>query len=276
VTTARGAGAALADGAYAVIAAALLALAGWAAVATLRADAGVPSDEAWRRAAALVRAQVRPGDLVTFAPPWIDPVGRLHLGDLLSVAAAARADADGFARVWVLAIRGATADEVAGERPALTRTFDGVDVRRYDRAPAQVHDDAARLLATARVRGAARRGPTLLIAEVGFTPRRCVQVVPPPGGAVEIVFPRFALGRALVGHVGLADVFTRRDVREPGELEVRVAGQTVVRQRVGVDDGWLRFTAPTTPGLAEVTVVARAPSPRARDRLLCFTLESRR
>ncbi|MEZ4362342.1 MAG: hypothetical protein R3B48_19290 [Kofleriaceae bacterium] len=260
----------------AALAALLLALAAWAAWTTARAGATVPGDDAWRRAAAEVRASFRSGDLIEFAPPWIDPVGRLHLGDLIPLDAAGRMDDARFGRVWVLSIRGADAPELAGARPALTRELGGVTIRRYDRAPAVVLDDAARALPTAQTSGVRARGPELVLAELGFTPRRCVQVVPAPGGAVTIAFPKFTLGAELVGYAGLADIFTRRDVRDPGELEVRVNGEVVARARLGVDDGWVRFAAATQPGPAEVTVVARAPSPRARDRLICFALESRR
>jgi hypothetical protein len=249
-------------------------IAGWAAGTTARTSRSVPDDGAWRRAAAVVRAEVRAGDLIIFAPPWIDPVGRLHLGDLISVDAAARMDATRFPRIWVVAIRGASSPEVAGERPALRRDLDGISVRRYDRPQASLPvllDDAARALPSAQVTGAVARGPSLELAEIGFAPRRCVQVVPAPGGSVRITFPHFVLGSQLVGYVGLADVFTRRDVREPV-----LGGQVLTRTKVGIDDGWVRFSAATTPGVAELTVIASAPSPRARDRLICFALESRR
>src|SRR3954469_14979043 len=49
-----------------------------------RHDAGaVPGDDAWDSATVSVRNQYRRGDLIVFAPDWVDPVGRLHLGDLI-------------------------------------------------------------------------------------------------------------------------------------------------------------------------------------------------
>ncbi|HEY6477453.1 MAG TPA: hypothetical protein VI456_12805, partial [Polyangia bacterium] len=45
----------------------------------------VPSEASWDQAAAYVRSQVQPGDGIVFAPHWIDPTGRLHFGDLVSV-----------------------------------------------------------------------------------------------------------------------------------------------------------------------------------------------
>ena len=220
--------------------------------------------------------RARPGDLITFAPSWIDPVGRLHLGEHLSLEDAGRADAARYARVWVLSIRDASSADVAGERPALTSRLDGILVRRYDRTAAVIVEDAVRSLPTAQVTGDVASGPQVVLAEVGFTPRRCVQVVPAAGGAVRITFPRFALGSQLVAYAGLADVFTRRDIREPGRLELELAGQVIAARELGVDDGWVRLQARTTPGVAELTVIARAPSPRAHRRQICFAVESRR
>ncbi len=88
--------------------------------------------------------------------------------------------------------------------------------------------------------------------------------------------PAVALGSQLVGYVGLADVFTRRDVRAPGELAVEIDGTRVVTKRVGVDDGWVRWTVSTTPGPHAVAFVATAIGPKAKDRLICFAAEARR
>lgn len=273
-----------ADKAMAAIAALLLALAGWAAWKTETVGGEVPDDAAWRQAAALVRAEVRPGDLIVFAPGWIDPVGRMHLGDLMPLEDWARMDAARFSRIWELSIRGAAAPE-AGEgtegtpRPTLEleREVAGITVRRYAQQPAIVVGDAVRALPSAKISGPAERGgPSAVIGEVEFLPRRCVQVVPAPGRAVTLVYPAFPLGSRLVLRVGLADAFTRRDIRVPGHLELKLDGARVVDTSVGIHDGWMRFEVPTRPGTGELTVIASAPGARARDRLICFALESRR
>ncbi|HVK89075.1 MAG TPA: hypothetical protein VM513_33370, partial [Kofleriaceae bacterium] len=70
---------------YFLIPAVLLVLvAGWEIIATVRAADSVPGDAAWASAAKVVRERYRPGDLIVFAPGWADPIGRLHLGDLIS------------------------------------------------------------------------------------------------------------------------------------------------------------------------------------------------
>jgi hypothetical protein len=246
---------------------ALIAVALWEAQAAHRDASSVPDDAAWDAAAQTVREQFHPGDLIVFAPDWVDPVGRLHLGDLVTIDMAARMDDARYGRVWVLSIRGAHAPEAAGE-PAFI--LDGeVSVRRYDRAPAVIISDVRDQLAGAKLDGGRA---TLELAEVGFAPHRCIQATPAPGKPIRVTFPHLALGSSLVGYVGLADVFTRRDVRAPGKLEVQIDGATVATAEPGVDDGWVRFAATTKPGAADVTFVASADAPQ---RLICFAAEAR-
>ncbi len=230
----------------------------WETVAARRAATSVPDDDAWSAAEKLVRADYHPGDLIVFAPRWADPVGRLHLGDLIPVDMAARMDAARYGRIWELSIRGAEAPEVAGLRPVFERDADGVTVRRFERAPAVVLSDVF----------AQQPG---VIAEVGFEPHHCIQLVPAPGRPVTITVPML-LGSKLVGYAGLADVFTRRDIRAPGTLAVSIGGREVARVSPGVDDGWVRWEATTTPGQTDVTFTASADAPQ---RLICFAAEAR-
>ena len=247
----------------------LVAISLWEVCAARRDAASVPGDAAWAAAAERVRAGYRPGDLIVFAPDWIDPVGRLHLGDLIPLAVAARMDAARYGRVWELAIRGARSPDTAGGEPVASEDVGGVVVRRYERAPAVVVGDVLERLGSARSDGAR---PTLELAEVGFAPHRCIQVSPPPGAPVRIAFPAFPLGRELVGYVGIADVFTRRDARSPGRLDVELAGKVIASAEAGVDDGWVRFAAATPPGPAELVFVARASEGH---RQICFAAEAR-
>ncbi len=248
----------------------LVAVALWEVLAT-RCDAtSVPDDDAWERAAQLVRAQHRPGDLVVFAPRWVDPVGRLHLGDLISLDDAGRMDADKYARIWELSIRGAHAAEVAQLAPAFEQTGD-VTVRRYDQTPVHVVADVRAHVAEATPRNTA----SAAFVEVGFEPHDCIVVTARPNIATRVTFPDLPLGHTLVGYVGIPDVFERRDYRDPGTLAVEIAGATVATATAGVDDGWVRFVAPTQPGSADVTFVATATGRADQHRRLCFAAEAR-
>ena len=235
-----------------------------------RHDAGaVPGDDAWDAAAAGVRNGWHQGDLIVFAPDWIDPVGRLHLGDLIGLDMAGRMDAARYARIWELSIRGARAPETAGLEPVESVDHGGVTVRRYEQPAAHVSADLVTLAPT--LRGDAR--PTVELAEVGFAPHRCLQLAPPPWRPTVMTFPGVMLGGELVGYAGIADVFTRRDVRSPGYIAVGVDGTLVGFAAPGVDDGWVRFAGATPPGPHDVTVIVLATD---RDRRICFAAEARR
>jgi hypothetical protein len=211
-----------------------------------------------------------------FAPSWIDPVGRRWLGDLIGVDMAGRMDAARYARIWEVAEEGARAPETTGLDPADERSFGELTLRRYQQRPAEVVTDFVSAFRGARSVGMSVGAPQVGLEEVGFEPHRCVVLVPRPDRTVEITYPGVQLGAELVGHAGLGDVFTRRDVREPGRLQVRVDGRVVADVRFGVDDGWVRFAAPTHPGPAEVVFAATAVGRGARDRRICFAAVARR
>jgi len=250
----------------------LVAVAAWEIVGTRCSATSVPEDPAWLEASAVVRAGYRPGDLIVFAPDWVDPVGRLHLGDLIPLDVAARMDADAFGRIWEVAIRGARAPETEGLTPVETAERGGVTVRRYERAPVEVLADLRDRVATTRVEKGGR-GPTVELAEVGFAPHRCIQVVPTADIPMKIIFPGVPTGTELVGYVGIADVFTRRDNRKAALLDVEIGDRIVARARAEVDSGWVRFAGTTTPGTADITIVARSSG---GNRLICFAVETRR
>jgi hypothetical protein len=180
-------------------------------------------------------------------------------------------DAARYGRIWEMSIRGAHAPETAGLTPVRSAEHAGLTLRLFERTAVTVVSDVREQLASVRVEGGPR--PSLELAEVGFAPHRCLQVIPSPGRPVRITFPKLALGTSLVGYVGLADVFTRRDIRAPGSLAVEIGGRVVASATAGVDDGWVRFEAPTSPGAADVTFIASAAAAR---RLICFAAEARK
>jgi hypothetical protein len=245
----------------------------WEIVAIARAGSDVPTAGDWQRAAEAVRAEHESGDLIVFAPSWLDPVGRQHLGDLIPIEMAARMDGARYGRVWELSARGARAPEARGE-VVLSETFGELTVRRYQRPAAEIVTDFVEAFSPGggRVRGSAQ----VELQEVGFTPRRCVVARPAPDRTVTILYPKVALGSELVGYVGLADIFNLRDHRQPGRLEVLIDGKQVATTTVGVDDGWVKWQVATEPA-AEVDVEFRATAvgPKALKRWICFAAEAR-
>jgi hypothetical protein len=97
-----------------------------------------------------------------------------------------------------------------------------VTLRYFERTPVVVVSDVLDHVAELHSDGAR---PSLELAEIGFAPHRCLQIVPPANGKVTITVP-MQLGTKLVGYVGLADVFKRRAIRTPGELEIHAGTAT--------------------------------------------------
>lgn len=252
----------------------LVAVSLWEIVAVARGARRAPEPADWRALSAMLREKHQPAQLIVFAPAWIDPVGRAEVGDLIPIDMAARMDAARYGVVWEVSQGGARAPETAGSELAWSRDFGQLSLRLYRRAPADVLTDFVAAFQTAKSTGGRAQ---VSLEEVGFAPHRCVRAVPRPDGTIEITYPAVELGRELVGYVGLADVFTRRDIRDPGELIVRIGGAEVARTRAGVDDGWVRFAVTTQPAeAAQVVFVAHAIGKNARDRRICFAAEARR
>ena len=246
----------------------------WEIVWVPRSARRAPAPAEWSALGAALRQRHAPGELIVFAPAWIDPLGRREVGDLIPIEMAARMDAARYPVIWEVSQGDARAPETAGARRTWGQDFGRLSLRRYERAAAEVVTDFVAAFPDAKAAGARA---VVSLEEVGFQPHRCVRAVPAANGAIEVSYPSVELGRQLVGYVGLADVFTRRDIREPGELTVTVDDEEVARVRAGVGDGWVRFAAATEPRAgARVVFTARAVGARARDRRICFAAEARR
>ncbi len=261
----------LAAGAPALL---LVAVSLWEIVAVARSAHRAPGPADWSALSAELHRRHREGELVAFAPGWIDPIGRREVGDLIPIEMAARMDAARYGVIWQVSQGGAHSREVDGARRTWSQDFGRLTLSRWERTPVEVATDFVAAFPGAKTTGG---GAQVSLEEVGFAPHRCVRAVPRPDGTIEVAYPAVELGRELVGYVGLADVFTRRDIREPGELVVGIDGREVARVRAGVDDGWVRFAVKTAPvAAARVVFTARAVGVNARDRRVCFAAEARR
>lgn len=243
-------------------AAALAVLALWEIATLVRVRGAAPEDGDWRAAAGAVDAAFEPGDLIVFAPRWVDPVGRLWLGHRIPLEMAGRMDAARYRRIWELSIRGARAPETAGLTPALDQRFGAVRLRRYDReAPAEVVWELA--------------GKD--VVEVGHEPHRCVKLAVGRRREEGTV----TLGSQLVVYAGLADVWTRRDNFAWVDVRVLVDGEVVAERTIGNDDGWVALpVVATTPGPQRVALEAQVNPSRGDPRRArvepCVMAEARR
>lgn len=131
----------------------VLVIAVWEATSGLWRRSHTPGHGDWVAAAAAVRADFRPGDLIAIAPPWADPLGRAELGDLMPPAMVGRADGRRYRRIWELSLasRSARAEDTTGLTAEWTGTFGGVQVSRYSQRPVTVTFDLVEHALEARV-----------------------------------------------------------------------------------------------------------------------------
>ena len=277
---------------------ALLVLAAAETAQALIAPGRAPSDADWSAAAADVRAGFRAGDLIVAAPAWADPLARMVLGDLMTVAMDARMDDARYGRVWEVSQRGERAPEAHGTTAALHR-FGALTVRLVERAPAVVTYDFLAHWKDARVtrwesaervslpcpwqgdRFACPRGGTVRreLVEVDTRIREAL-LAPPPGGAgvvLAIEFPEVTLGRELVVTAGLHDVWARKYGRGTVHVEVWLGGRPVASASIGNRSGWqpIRIDTSARDGqTAPVRVQVSSPDPALRH--LAFAAEARR
>ncbi len=259
----------------------LIVIAVWETIFTLVGGRGVSAED-WQPVSRLVRKQSQLGDRILFHPQWLAPVGRQYLGDRMPLEVISRMDNARFRTIWVVAIAGTRHPDTEALRVAGQWDMGALSVARYDQTPIRLVTDFVEEFAdgAAVVKGDFARAPSVELEEVGFALRKCIRAIPNANGSVSIQFNDVALGKELVGYVGLADVFTRRDVREPGQLLVSVKGEESpgqVRIVAGNDDGWMRFSLTTAPAShSTVVFTAESPGVDARDRRICFAAEARR
>ena len=259
----------------------LLALAELGALAVTTSRVTPNAD--WRSAATFVRAEQRPGDLITSAPAWTDPVLRLVLGDRITLAQVGRSDTDAFTRMWALAIRGERPHDAPARDPDFERTFGRVRVLRWDLGPSPVRYDLVEHVRAAdvvRLEGAAElacpwragasqagglgagattpaerfvcdpRRPWLWVAatvneDLALEPRHCVYQHPQGAEPIRVTYRDVPLGTRLVLHGGVYSEHERMGEHGPIDVVVKVDGRVVGRMTHRDLDGWKRMEAAT-------------------------------
>ncbi len=258
-------------------------------------------DGDWRSARDYVGTQVKPDDLVTFAPRWVDPIGREQLGPgIATLEREARPDESRFPRAFEVSIRGAHDESLDGWRRTGERQFGDVTVKTLENpAPVQIKDDFVSMVGPQRMQvtrvdgdkttdcpfthagpqsGGLGAGPALpsdrfvcpgggfvaatVAADLDYRPRRCIYS-PPQGGRafVRMRFLGVRLGRTLHGHHGLYVEAERDRKGAPVTITFRV-GDAVVGSVTHHDgDGWKPFEFDTTDLAAEAS---KAGGPDAR------------
>jgi len=249
-------------------------------------QARVPTDGEWSEAAARVRGEHRPGDLVVVAPFWADPLLRLHLGDALDFASSGHHDLAPFDRLWVLSLRGHRHGQEPEVEADLTERFGQVTVRRYDLGDSPVVYDFVAHVNEAQVsmteggveracplrRGVARGGSGLfqgpmtpperfvcdprrawlwvgatVMEDLDLRPRHCIWNHPLGLEPIAVRFRDVPLGTELVLHGGIYWDHERYRRGGPVHIAVRVNGEEVGAMTHRDGDGFKRMVSLTRP-----------------------------
>ncbi len=210
----------------------------WEIVVACRYSRSHVSETDWKRVGAYLNERVGPGDLVVCQPEWLDPLCRKYLQDVITLDMLVRPSNAGYHRLWTV------------EYDAQQGTFGPLAVASTQLAPSEV------LYRFSSVKPHS-------IEEVEFSPRRCLSATLFPGREKIYEFANVPAGKLQV-FLGVADVFTRRDIREPALLFME-SGSAVLRGLVGVNDGWQRFELDHPGGAVRVRL-----STEAKQRKICL------
>jgi hypothetical protein len=246
-----------------IAAAAILILAAWEIGVLVSARDAAPTREEWQAVANAMPSELRPDQLIMFAPAWIDPVGRRWLGDRLSLEQVGRMDAARYREIWEVSVRGASAPEVARASPVSEQTFGPIRLRRFVRdAPA--------------ITWSSRDGAH--ICEVDFMPRLGLAFeLRHPFAQGRRVFQTVSLGNELQVYAGLADYKLRTLNRSGAIVQAMVDGREVTRAVVGNEDGWVALPpARTVPGPHTLEIITRVQPRGPVDLSVCVAAEARR
>jgi hypothetical protein len=218
----------------------LLAL--WELGAHARIVRSTPTEAHWRAAHDWIARTRAAGDLVASAPLWTDPLARWHLGDLIPVRDAARADASTYPRAYVATVRGGEHPDFRGWSEERAQSFGPITVRVLrNPSPARPLYDFYEHLHEAQVfrveaggprpcpfaqglpvtGGGLHQGPLagperfqcgegwnnvsrIILEDMSHRGRRCIWSHPVVEVPMRTVFPAVPMGDAIVGYHAIA------------------------------------------------------------------------
>lgn len=272
-------------------------------------------DADWAAVKSTVETQTQPEDLVVVSPRWVDPLGRMQLGDaLMTTRRVARADESRFPKATEVALGGAHSGEleswtVEGEtdigpfvvrrlvnpayRPIVDDLVAHAQSSKLDVSKVGASSHPCTWRKGASATGALGFGPAApaerfhcdrgawvaetIVADLDYAPRRCIYA-PPPGGndVLRLRFHEVKFGKRLEGHHALYVEAERDRKGSPIHISFSSGGNTLGEARHEDGQGWVEF-AFDTPSLAGTTaeLIAEISSKNGSRRMYCFEATTR-
>lgn len=244
----------------------------------------VPESD-WAAARDIVKAGLRPDDLVVFAPFWADPLGRRTFGDsIATLKRAGRSDERRFARAWEVSIRGAHEETIARWKKVEERKAGAVTVTLWENPDhTKVIDDLIDLVTPERLtvsrvdangeqpcpfqRGTTSGGTTVVpqglltpadkfvcagghvgvavLHALDHRPHLCIFATPLQGATLRLRFSDVTFGASLHGHSGIQWLVERNPTPEKVSVSFSAFGHTLGTHLHKVGVGWVGFELPT-------------------------------
>ena len=257
----------------------------------------VPSEEDWRALSTQLHARWHADeDIVLIAPDWLSPIGRHHLGNLVTIEMAGHTDLDRYARVWVAGLGESKSAELT-TTPAEVVHFGRLTLTRYERKPAAIAFDFTTHAKEARVvevaTGATEEKPCLpdpsgsfrctpaviepRTLEIDYRPRRGILAPAEANKIVRIEFSEVELGKTIVGYTGLHDYYARKQADGPVDFVVFIDGAERLRVHYLQSENWRRFSIDTEKEAGKKAAVRfEVSSPAPSWRSFGFHAEARK
>ncbi len=271
-------------------------------------DATPTSD--WLAARDAVRSAAKPEDLITFAPRWVDPVGREQFGgDLATVEREAYGDVSRFPRAFEVSIRGEHSADLSTWKKVEQKSFGAITLTTLQNpsyvptkddlvshlVPDRVtvthgDDDAACSWSVGNAQtGNLGFGPAIpghrfecggsrvgvsVVADMSYHPHRCIYA-PPTNGPLRITFKDVAFGEVLHGNHGLYVEAERGRTGAPVTLTFSVGDKRLGRVEHRDGESWKGFELSTSElagQTADLTAEITSSGPR---RMYCFEAVTR-
>lgn len=271
---------------------------------------GVTPDSDWAAAKDAVQHDAKPEDLVTFAPRWVDPIGREKFGGAMAtLEREAPGDVSRFPRAFEVSIRGEHAADLSFWKKLGENKFGSVTVTTLENPTYRptLDDLVSHLTADAAVVskaddhgetpcnfttgapqtgnlgfgpampaqrfecGGARVGVSVA-ADMDYYPHRCIYA-PPPGGnsTLRIKFANVLFGDVLHGNHGLYVEAERGRSGSPISISFSVADKKIGRATHQDGDSWKGFEFSTGDLKGQRgDLVAEIASSTGNRRMYCF------
>lgn len=271
----------------------------------------VVPDGDWDRARDIVKADLKPEDLVIFEPFWADPIGRRSFGGEISTfKREGYSDFRRFQRAYEVSIRGAHQAELATWKKVKEEKAGGVTVSLLENPDyAPVLDDLVELVNADRLsvavgdapctfqHGASAGGSTVVpqglltpadkfvcsgghvgvavLHALDHHPHTCIYATPMANGTVRLKFKDVAFGGRIVGHAGVQWVDARNNPPEKIELIFSAFDHQIAPIFHKPGAGWTEFELPTSDldGKKGELVVDLEP---AKEHQFCFEATTRK